>query len=409
MNKLWTRLSIAFFGVIALTIVLIFSFFFALSWLTEEDFSAETYAHEYDHLTDRFVVQYIVEGKTDEEIIALLGGNDRLQNLINEIRADGVEVGMIQDQSFRRIAGDYFFELFSPDFMIIIVIGTLIGIITSIFVSRQLTRPLADLTKASYALSHQDLSQRVFVKGSEEIYGLSAAFNSMAERLERAEENRQNMLADVSHELRTPLAGLEGTLRATLDGVFDLTPEHIGNLYSQTQHLTRLVDDLHLLARAESHRLNLEKLPIDLTELIRDLAATFAVLAQNEGIKLVQNIGDVPNVEGDAIRIRQVISNLLNNALRHTSGGGTIQLSLAQIANRIEISVQDSGEGIEANYLPHLFDRFYRVDPSRSRESGGTGLGLAIAKALVEAHGGSISAESGGPGNGSTFKIVFPI
>ena len=409
MNKLWIRLSFAFFGVIALTVVSIFSFIFALSWIGEDNFSPEEYTREYDHLTDQYVIAYIVEGKSDEEIISLLGGDARLQTLIDDLRAYGFEEGMTEDLSFGRIVGDYFYELVSPDFMIIIIIGTLIGIITSIFVSRQLTRPLAELTEASYALSQHDLSQRVVVEGSEEINDLTLAFNNMAERLERAEEIRQNMLADVSHELRTPLAGLEGTLRATLDGVFELTPEHIGNLYGQTQHLTRLVDDLHLLARAEAHRLNLEMAPVDLATLAQDLAATFDVLAHNDNIQLVQQIDTVPAIQGDTIRIRQVISNLLNNALRHTPAGGEIILTVSHKPNGVEVTVEDSGEGIETEYLPHLFDRFYRVDPSRSRESGGTGLGLAITKALAEAHGGTITAESDGKNLGSTFRIIFPI
>ena len=409
MNRLWIRLSFAFFGVIASTVVVIFSILFALSWLTPEPTPEEFYNIFIDEV-EPYVVTFIIDGKSDDEIHALIGGSDaQLQTLIEELRAQGWQPGMVEDLSFGRIAGDYLYELFSPDFMIVVLIGTILGMIASMVIAKQLTRPLAELTQASYALSQQDLSRRVNVRGTGEINQLATSFNEMADRLERAEEVRQNMLADVSHELRTPLAGLEGTLRATLDGVFDLSEEHVGNLYGQTQHLTRLVDDLHLLARAEAHRLQLEKSSIDLTSLLRDLVSGFDVLAQNKKIRLDAQVAPRLMFVGDAIRIRQIFSNLLSNALRHTPEGGQIVLAAVLDLNAVTVTVQDDGEGIDADYLPHLFDRFYRVDPSRSRESGGTGLGLAITKALVEAHGGTISAESEGSGKGSQFIVRFSV
>ena len=409
MNKLWIRLSFAFFGVIALTVITIFSIIFAASWLGEEDFSAESFDHEYQHLTDQYVFQYIIEGKSDEEIVSILGGDARVQSIVDNIRGEGYGPGSVEDLSFGRIAADYFVELTSPETFIIILIGTLIGIAASIFVARQLTRPLAELTMATDALRQNDLTQRVSAEGDIEVNALANSFNQMADRLERSEEVRQNMLADVSHELRTPLAGLEGTLRATLDGVFELNDEHVGNLYSQTQHLTQLVDDLHLLARAEAHRLKLETVSLDLTVLLKDLIAGFEVLAQDKRIHLDgKAIGPAPLIEGDSMRLRQVFSNLLSNALRHTPEGGEIRLSTKALDGSIEVTIQDNGEGIDGSYLPHLFDRFYRVDQSRSRDRGGSGLGLAITKALVEAHGGTIVAYSDGVGSGSRFCVTLP-
>lgn len=409
MNKLWIRLSAAFFGIMTVTVITIFSLFFALSWLDNEPFTHNTFAQEYNDLAAPFVESFIIQGKRDEEIVDILTDETQIVGLLQDKRADGFASGVdIEDRSVGRILGDYLFELSAPINLLVITIGTLLGIVASVFVSRQLTRPLAKLTQASYALGKQDLTQRVTVQGSEEINKLATTFNEMAQQLEHAEQTRQNMLADVSHELRTPLAGLEGTLRATLDGVFALDNHHISNLYEQTRHLTHLVDDLHLLARAEAQRLTLDRAEVDVTALLMDLAETFSILVQEANVTLDCDIEQVPLMHGDAARIRQIVSNLLNNALHHTPSGGTITLLLQQSEMDVEIGVRDTGQGIAADHLPHLFDRFYRVDASRSRDTGGTGLGLAITKALVEAHDGTISVDSKGVGKGSIFKVVLP-
>ncbi|MEM7538589.1 MAG: ATP-binding protein [Chloroflexota bacterium] len=416
MNKLWIRLSLAFFGVITLTTIITFSVFFTLSWMAEETYKPDEYSDEYETITLPFAEAYIVAGKSDVEIVTLLDNQEQLQDILSDLRSEGFAPGVdLTDNSWSRILGDYLSELFEPTILQIIFIGTLIGLIASIFVSRQLARPLNRLTQASQALGQHDLSQRVNVQGSEEINALATAFNEMASQLAEAEQLRRTMLADVSHELRTPLAGLEGTLRATLDGVYTLDDQHVSNLYTQVHHLTRLVDDLHLLARAEARQLALDKMPLDLAMLLQELIEMFTVLAQEVDVVLVSDIQTVPLIEGDIVRFRQIVSNLLNNALRHTPAVGTITLTLKQIAgspdqlDQIELSIQDTGEGIAAKHLPHLFDRFYRADPSRSRETGGTGLGLAITKALVESHGGTIMVESAGLGQGCTVRIRLPM
>lgn len=387
----------AFFAVIAGTIVAVFTLYFALSWIGEPSFSPTDYALEFRDLTAPFVERYIVEGRSDAEIVALLDGNARVLSLVEESRAEGFAEGVdLNERSFGRITRDYLVELLDPNLLIPLPIGTLFGILASIWLSRKLVRPLTNLAAASRALGKNDFSQRVALQGTDEINVLAASFNEMAAQLEHTETVRQHMLADISHELRTPLAGLEGTLRATLDGVFELDKQHISNLYGQTRHLSRLVDDLHLLARAEARRLTLDKTPTDLATLLHELLDVFRLLADDAEITLREEITPTAPVAVDAGRIRQVVSNLLNNALRHTPAGGTITLALKQNDGSAEIRVTDTGEGISAEHLPHLFDRFYRADGSRSRDTGGTGLGLAITKALVEAHGGVISAESNG-------------
>jgi signal transduction histidine kinase len=250
----------------------------------------------------------------------------------------------------------------------------------------------------------------VHVQGNtKEIDELTSAFNKMAADLQHASELRNSLMADVSHELRTPLTVLEGNLRAALDHVYELDDEQIANLYEQTRHLIRLVNELRELALAEAAQLPLDQERMDLVRLVHETIAVFEPLAEEKGIKLVAEApSGLPPVTGDRSRIRQVLHNLLANALRHTPDGGAVIIAGRADAGRVSLSVQDSGDGIEPQQLGHVFDRFYRTDPSRSRETGGSGLGLAIVKAIVEAHGGAVSAASAGVGMGSTFTISFP-
>ncbi|MEM7331972.1 MAG: ATP-binding protein [Chloroflexota bacterium] len=410
MNSFAGRLIRAFFTVILGTLIVVFTLSFAFNWLSEPSYEPTRYVSKFRDTAVPFVERYIVEGKSDAEIVTLLESDAELQALIEEKRAEGFATGIdLNDSSSGQIAEEFVDELLEDeDYLIALIIGSLFGILTSVWLSRQLVRPLTELATTSHALGKSDFSQRVTVEGTDEINVLVASFNDMAAQLERNEQVRQNMLADISHELRTPLAGLEGTLRATLDGVYALDNQHISNLYRQTRQISRLVDDLHLLARAEAHRLPLDKTSVDLAAFLNELVDLFGLLAEEAGVTLVTQIEPVKPVHIDASRIRQVISNLLNNALRHTQADGTITISLRQQINEACLIVQDTGEGIAPEHLPYLFDRFYRVDGSRSRDSGGSGLGLAIAKAIVEAHKGRISARSDGLGQGSIFTIHLP-
>ncbi|MEO1254864.1 MAG: ATP-binding protein [Bacteroidota bacterium] len=410
MNKLWFRLSTAFIVVITLTIIITFSLFFALSWVDTEPLNENTFEeHFYDAIAP-FVEYHILDGKNNEEIVSLLNTDQILQDMLLELREAGFAVDTdIRDRSFQRILGDYLIELTNPDIIQTLIIGAIVSIIASIVVSRQQTYPLSKLTNTISTFDHRDLTRRVDINGSDEINDLSEAFNSMMCQLEEASQLRQKMLADVSHELRTPLSGLEGMLRATLDGVFPLDHQHISDLYKQTQHLTHLVDDLFLLARAEAGSLPLNDSKIELSELIQEILRVFEILAHEKNIQLVQHMTTNCYIWGDAVRIRQVLSNVIINALHHTPSDGQIQIIMKQSNKFVEITISDTGTGILKEHLPHLFDRFYRVDASRSRMTGGTGLGLAIVKALIDIHGGTIQVESPGLKQGSTFTISFPI
>jgi two-component system OmpR family sensor kinase/two-component system sensor histidine kinase BaeS len=230
----------------------------------------------------------------------------------------------------------------------------------------------------------------------------------MTVSLAQAETLRKNLVADVSHELRTPLAIIQGNLQAILDGVYPLEMAQVAGLYDETRLLTRLVDDLHLLALADAGQLRLERLPLNLADLARQTVAQFGPVAETSGVRLeLAADDDAPTVVGDADRLAQVFRNLLSNALRHTPAGGCITMRVAGADQQIVTQVIDTGSGIATEDLPRVFDRFYRGDKSRSRRDGGAGLGLAITRQLVVAHGGQIEVAST-PGAGTTFTITLP-
>lgn len=291
-----------------------------------------------------------------------------------------------------------------------VLLAGAVGIAGGVAASWLLAAPITKLANAAQAIGAGDLTARVeLTHNSKEIDDLAQAFNKMADDLQRAAELRSNLMADVSHELRTPLTVLEGNLRAALDHVYELDEEQIANLYEQTRHLIRLVSELRELTLAEASQLPLTQEALDLRALVQESVAVFEPLAEEKAVQLlIQVPPSLPLVNGDRSRIRQVLHNLLANALRHTPAGGEVTVALAQTAGRVRLTVQDTGEGIEPQHLEHIFDRFYRTDLSRSRETGGSGLGLAIVKAIVEAHGGEASASSGGVGKGTKFTIFLP-
>ena len=287
-------------------------------------------------------------------------------------------------------------------------LSVVVGLGAGMVIARVVSAPINDLTRAAHRIGQGDLDVRVKARGSQEMVDLAGSFNKMAADLQRAETLRNNLMADVSHELRTPLTVLEGNLRAVLDHVYALDEAEIANLYGQTHHLIRLVNDLRELALAEAHQLPLEHQPIDLAALVTETLQAIEPLAAEKGVRMMHDTPQVSAV-ADPLRIRQVLFNLLSNALRHTPAGGEISITGAGAAGQVQLTVADTGEGLEPDQLAAVFDRFYRADKSRSRETGGTGLGLAIVKAIVEAHGGRIEAFSDGKGRGSRFVITLPI
>ena len=290
-----------------------------------------------------------------------------------------------------------------------IITFTIIGIIAGVLSSRGLTAPLSRLADAAQAIGERDLSRRVVVRGSQEIKDVARAFNKMAAQLEEAETLRQSMLADIAHELRTPLSVIQGNLQAILDDVYELDKSEIAHLYDQTRQLSRLVDDLRELAQAEANQLPMDITTLDFKVLLKDVTHFYTPIIESAEITLHTQIGDgIPLIQGDRRRLVQCIQNLLNNSIRFTPEGGTISLILTGTSKGLLLKIVDSGTGIHPDHLQYIFDRFYRTDPARTRETGGRGLGLAITRAIIEAHGGGIQAHSDGNGKGTTFTIRLP-
>lgn len=282
-----------------------------------------------------------------------------------------------------------------------------VGLAGGFALGRIVSAPVTALARAARQVGKGELGVRVPLHGSRELKELAETFNKMAAALQQAETARNNLMADVSHELRTPLTVLDGNLRAALDRVQVLDEAGIANLYTQTRHLIRLVNELGELALAETGQLALEKTPTDVRLLVNETVQALEPLAAEKNVQLFAELPAFPPTNIDPLRIRQVLFNLLSNALRHTPPGGVIRVLGAQNPTGLSLMVEDTGEGLTPEQMVSVFNRFYRADKSRSRETGGTGLGLAIVKAIVEAHGGKIEAFSAGKGQGSRFTITL--
>jgi len=287
-----------------------------------------------------------------------------------------------------------------------------VALVAGVVLTRQITRPIRALTVGARHIGKGDLDYRVAGTTGDEVGELVQSFNSMAAGLAQSEQSRRRMTADIAHELRTPLTIIEGTVDGMLDGVFAPDQEHLNSVKEQTELLTRLIGDLRDLSLAESGQLKLELSREDMAALLRRKVAQFSVAATEHGLEISTDIREVPAVRVDRLRIEQVVSNLLDNAIRHTPRGGKITVALGQTPRgeknpRVIVSIADTGEGISPEHLPHIFERFYRASNSRARVEGGTGLGLAIVKHLVQAHGGRVWAASA-PGKGSTFSVFLP-
>lgn len=238
---------------------------------------------------------------------------------------------------------------------------------------------------------------------------LANAFNDMAARLDHDEDLRRRLMADVAHELRTPVTTISATVDALEDGVQELSPQTVEVLRTQASRLTRLAADLAAVTRAETGDLHLDRQPVAPEELLEVAAQSARDRYAATGVTLVVEAGPhLPVVSVDADRFGQVWANLLDNALRHTPNGGRVTLGASRHGAGVRLVVTDTGEGIDPVHLPHLFERFYRVDTARDRDHGGSGIGLSITRALVHAHGGTITAHSTGTGTGTRFVIDLP-
>lgn len=284
------------------------------------------------------------------------------------------------------------------------------AVVLSLYVSQRIVQPLQELSAISQQMAHGYYRERATVSSADELGELSRNINQLAEALDQIEQRRMALIADVAHELRTPLMTIEGYVEGITDGVIPCEPQSFALIHHETTRLKRLVADLILLSRAESGALELALQPLDLTGLIECITAQFQLICEAEDLRLCVHVADdLPLALADSDRIEQVIINLLANAVRFTPAGGRIYLGALPYDNNVQIIVRDTGIGIAPEHLSHVFERFYRIDSSRSRTHGGAGIGLTIVSHLVHAQGGKIWVESPGPGQGTTFTLVLPI
>lgn len=284
-----------------------------------------------------------------------------------------------------------------------------IAVLLSLLFSRRVISPVQAMSLATQRIANGRYEERVQVNGEDELAQLAVRFNQMAEKLDQVESMRRRLIGDVSHELRTPLTAIKGSMEGLMDGILPANDETFQQIHAEVDRLNRLVDDLQELSRVEARAYQLDIRRIDVSSLAQTVAKRLATRFESKHILLeLELTPDLPPVLADEDRAIQILTNLTGNALQYTPEGGRVTISAKQISDEVQITVRDTGIGIPPEHISHIFDRFYRVDKSRSRHAGGgSGIGLTIARALVEAHGGRIWVESAGEGNGSTFTFTL--
>ncbi len=300
--------------------------------------------------------------------------------------------------------------------LIAAVAASAVAVVASIFVSRRVVAPIRSMMAATSRIAEGHYHERLAIAGNlqademDELAQLGVSFNQMAAKLDQTETLRRELIGDVAHELRTPLSTIKGSVEGLIDGVVQPSPEVYHQIYLEADRLQRLVTDLQELSRVEAGAYRLELATIGLGYLIDGVIARLQGQYDEKGVTLeMELVGPVPQVVVDEDRMGQVLLNLVGNALQFTPAGGTVRIVGESLADRAQIQVIDTGIGIPSEYLPNVFTRFYRVDKSRARSGGGSGIGLTISKYWVEAHGGSLLAESLGANRGSTFTVDLPL
>ena len=295
-----------------------------------------------------------------------------------------------------------------------LAVGTLAGlvaaIIASAFTARRILRPIQAIMRASQRIAAGDYHGRIQPPSQDELGALAVSFNQMADALERTERRRMELIGDVAHELRTPLAGISSTLEGVVDGVLPCEPDTILGLQREASRMQRLVEDLNDLSRAEAGQVRLDLHPVSMQEIVDAVVDRLRPQFEDKGVTLHLEVPpDLPRIQVDANRMTQVLLNVLGNALQYTPPDGAVTVRAWSDHSELLVAIQDTGAGISPEHLPHIFERFYRADKSRSRAGGGSGIGLTIAKYFVEAHGGRIWATSPGPSRGSSFIFAIPL
>jgi signal transduction histidine kinase len=315
-------------------------------------------------------------------------------------------------EASQRILEDFLGTLFVA-LAVAAIAATVTSLAISFFVARRITGPLQQMTQVSQRISAGHYAERIEippVHATDELGKLAASINALAAALEETERRRLEVIGNVTHELRTPIATLEGYLEGLLDGVIEPTPRTWAMLHTEAGRLRHLVEDLQELSRAEAHQIPLSLQPVAPQRLVQDALEPLEGQFAEKGLQLQVNLPeDLPQVMADPARAVQILTNLLVNALRYTPAPGRVEVAANCEAGMIVFRISDTGVGLSPEQLDHIFERFYRVDKSRSRAFGGSGIGLTIAQSLVQAMGGDIRAESAGPNQGSSFTLTLPV
>lgn len=345
---------------------------------------------------------FVIPTAFERHMSAMMGDSSMMGGMM------GADLSNDLYANFRAAMGEALFQAGLAAFLVALGV--------SVYISRRIVSPIQEMTTASQYIAGGHFDQRVLIPGDiassdlDELAQLALSFNQMAEKLHQTENMRVQLIGDISHELRTPLTIIKGSMEGLIDGVLSPTPETFQNIYLEADRLQRLAADLQVLSRVEAGAVSLKLESCDISPLIESVGGRLHPQFDDKGVSLEVDLPPaLPQVLIDEDRISQVLINLLGNALQYTPEGGKVFLIVRQTGKEILIQVKDTGIGIPAEHLEYLFNRFYRVDKSRSRAGGGSGIGLTIAKHLVEAHGGQIWVESEGPGKGSTFSFNLPI
>ncbi len=444
MHRLWFRLSLIFAVIILVTVGTIYIFVSQRTSAEIERYQKQTAQFRSNQVRSSLYVHYWSQNRSWEGVQPLVTQTARLSAThVILVASNGTVIGDSKEEHLgmvnytnstvtplqlteaQELLGevyiipdltaepyDTFRELAASTSYFLLLGGALaiaIALILIFLLSRRITSPIDILARTARRLGQGDLSQRVQVKGKGEVAALAQAFNTMATDLENNEQLRRHLIADVAHELRTPLSNIQGYLEAIRDHVMKPDAATIDSVNEEAALLSRLVDELQELSLAEAGELKLVYQAEDIEKLVKQATAPWRPQLEMKEISLSLDLPDnLPQVNIDWQRVNQVLHNLLENAVKHTGKGGIITVAAARRGEWVEISVSDTGEGIPAEDLPNIFERFYRVDRSRARATGGSGLGLTIARRLVEAHGGRITVQSE-LGKGSRFAFTLPI
>ncbi len=299
---------------------------------------------------------------------------------------------------------------FNESLVIAVIAASLAALIVSLVFSRSILAPVDVMMRASQRIADGHYDERVQSRGDDELNQLAGSFNRMAQQLEQVEIMRRRLIGDVAHELRTPLTAIKGYAEGLMDGVLPASTESYQQIHAESERLNRLVDDLQELSRVESRATQLDVQPVDSATIIKTVTKRLQYQFDEKRITLISSLPPEPiHILADEGRVIQVLTNLIGNALQYTPENGAVTISVVSEKEMARISVSDTGFGIPPEHLASIFDRFYRVDKSRSRTRGGSGIGLTIAKHLVEAQGGKIWAQSAGENKGSVFIFTLPL